>query len=335
MTNPTSNFGWQMPTSTDLVTDLPADFEVFGQAVDTDFVDLLGGTTGQVLSKTSATDLDFTWVTANPGDITGVTAGTGISGGGTSGTVTVSIDTAVTADLTTSQTLTNKTLTSPALTTPTISTLTTNGDILYGSGSGAIARLGIGSSAQVLTVAGGIPSWATPAGGSLILISTTTLSAVSSQSFNSVFTSTYRNYQIAINLSGTFAGTSFLGFRFRASSTDTTSLYQSRLQSLNTNTGGSTSFDYNDQIGSRINLGYLKWNTDPQLSGLINVTNPQASQASGVSGIMTGGDYYGIAPVSSLSMAILGDTTAYDGFTLTPSGGGTLTGTVSIYGLAK
>jgi hypothetical protein len=51
-----------MPNSADLVTDLPADFEVFGQAVDTDFVDLLGGTTGQVLSKTSATDLDFTWI---------------------------------------------------------------------------------------------------------------------------------------------------------------------------------------------------------------------------------------------------------------------------------
>ncbi len=51
-----------MPTSTDLVTDLPADFEVFGQAVDTAFVDLKGGTTGQVLSKASATDLDFTWV---------------------------------------------------------------------------------------------------------------------------------------------------------------------------------------------------------------------------------------------------------------------------------
>jgi hypothetical protein len=51
-----------MPTATDLVTDLPADFEVFGQAVDTDFADLLGGTTGQVLSKASGTDLDFTWI---------------------------------------------------------------------------------------------------------------------------------------------------------------------------------------------------------------------------------------------------------------------------------
>jgi hypothetical protein len=59
MTNPTSNFGWQMPTSTDLVTDLPADFEVFGQAVDTSLADLKGGTTGQVLSKASNTDMDF------------------------------------------------------------------------------------------------------------------------------------------------------------------------------------------------------------------------------------------------------------------------------------
>jgi hypothetical protein len=49
------------------------------------------------------------------GDIEGVTAGTGISGGGTSGTVTVSIDTSVTADLSTAQTLTNKTLTDPKI----------------------------------------------------------------------------------------------------------------------------------------------------------------------------------------------------------------------------
>ena len=63
MANPTTNFGWQMPTSTDLVTDLPADFEVFGQAVDTALVDLKGGTTGQVLSKATGTDMDFTWTT--------------------------------------------------------------------------------------------------------------------------------------------------------------------------------------------------------------------------------------------------------------------------------
>jgi hypothetical protein len=50
-----------MPTASDLVTDLPADFETFGQAVATSMADLLGGTTGQVLSKASNTDMDFTW----------------------------------------------------------------------------------------------------------------------------------------------------------------------------------------------------------------------------------------------------------------------------------
>jgi hypothetical protein len=54
-----------MPTSTDLVTDLPADFETFGQAVATSMADLLGGTTGQVLSKASNTNMDFTWVTTD------------------------------------------------------------------------------------------------------------------------------------------------------------------------------------------------------------------------------------------------------------------------------
>jgi predicted secreted protein len=70
MSNPTSNFNWQMPTSSDLVTDLPADFEVFGQAVDTSLADLKGGTTGQVLSKTSNTDMDFTWTTSASGGLT-------------------------------------------------------------------------------------------------------------------------------------------------------------------------------------------------------------------------------------------------------------------------
>jgi len=116
MSNPTTPFSWQMPTATDLVTDLPADFAVFGQAVATSMQYLLGGTTGQILSKTSATDMAFTWIANDQGDITGITAGTGITVTSPTGPVpTVAIDTSVTADLTTAQTLTNKTLTAPKI----------------------------------------------------------------------------------------------------------------------------------------------------------------------------------------------------------------------------
>ena len=55
----TPNYGWVMPDPTDFVTNLPADFEVFGDAVDADLAGLLGGTAGQVLVKNSGTDHDF------------------------------------------------------------------------------------------------------------------------------------------------------------------------------------------------------------------------------------------------------------------------------------
>jgi len=81
------------------------------------------------------------WITLSTGgDITGVTAGTGITGGGTSGTVTVTNDMAT--------------------------TITAAGDLIRGTGSGTYSRLGIGSTGQVLTVASGQPSWATPASAS-------------------------------------------------------------------------------------------------------------------------------------------------------------------------
>ena len=140
-----------MPTNTDLVTDLPADFAVFGQAVDTSLADLKGGTTGQILAKTSATDMDFTWIANDQGDITGVTAGTGITVTSPTGPVpTVSINTAVTADLTTSQTLTNKTLTSPVLTTPSISNINAKGDILVGTADNTLGVITAGNNGESL-----------------------------------------------------------------------------------------------------------------------------------------------------------------------------------------
>jgi hypothetical protein len=54
-----------VPTSTDLVKDGATAIEALGDGIDTSMVDLKGGTTGQVLSKTSNTDMDFTWVTSD------------------------------------------------------------------------------------------------------------------------------------------------------------------------------------------------------------------------------------------------------------------------------
>lgn len=85
--------------------------------LDTDITSVSSSDDTLASAKAIKTYVDAQVATVPTGDITEVTAGTGLSGGGTTGAVTLNIDTATTVDLSTSQALSNKTLTSPVINT--------------------------------------------------------------------------------------------------------------------------------------------------------------------------------------------------------------------------
>jgi hypothetical protein len=164
----TTNFGWETPDDTDLVKDGAAAIRTALGGVDTSFVDLKGGTTGQVLAKASNTDLDFVWST----DATGMT-----------------------------------------------NPMTTTGDTIYSSSGSTPARLGIGTSGQVLTVSGGVPGWASPSSAAVSFtnISTTTVNTGTSYTISGL--SGYDKLRIFLhNVSQNGTTAPFLRLRFNSDS---------------------------------------------------------------------------------------------------------------------
>jgi len=298
MATVTPNFNWPVPTPTDLVRDGATAIEALGDSIDASLVDLKGGTTGQVLSKNSNTDMDFTWVTDAAGDITGVTAGTGISGGGTSGTVTVTNSMATAIDA--------------------------KGDLVPGTGADTFARLAVGANGTVLTADSAETTglkWATPtsASGLTLIKSQAVGTTVSSVTVTDAFSSTYDNYLITLN-----GGVGSTDFNIRLTLGSTTAGYYSVGYYMFYNSAAITGIkDENIAfttcgIGSTISLMAQSILQNPNLAKRTIFQNNSVPASPSLNTLNFNG--------------FLDNATQYTAFTLTASTGTMTGGTVRVYG---
>jgi hypothetical protein len=278
MATTTPNFGWAVPTSTDLVKDGAVAIETLGDSIDASLVDLKGGTTGQVLKKATNTDMDFVWSADSAG------------------------------------------MTNP---------MTTTGDTIYSSSGSTPARLGIGTTGQVLTVAGGVPTWAAAgaAATSYTLINTGGTALTGASTITITGLSGYN--KLAIYIDGASAGSgAYFDYRFNS---DTGNNYGSAgLRIIAQSTYDSASFNtikhpanyivFSENSGNTASLAYGIINVDGANSSgrkVINQVGGGNQTGGGVNNriFVSGGFYSGTSVISSFSF-ISSDATNFDAGTI-------------------
>jgi hypothetical protein len=227
--------------------------------------------------------------------------------------------------------------------------MTTTGDIIYSSSGSTPARLGIGSTGNVLTVSGGVPAWAAPAsaGGrglqeiiptSVVVGSGTatvgtngmiTCTAVgTSLSVNGCFSSTYTNYMVVLDAIYS-ASYTFYDVRLRVSGSDNSTASSYVWQSVRVSD--------NTLSGSRLTANRFQepLALSSDVSGaVISFWKPFTTDRTGIS---IGDHQFGLSGGYNWNgNGRHNQTTSYDGFTLIDTfasgAGATFTGKIRIYG---
>ena len=212
-------------------------------------------------------------------------------------------------------------------TTKNLNPETTLGDISFRSSTSNVnTRLGIGSTGTVLTVAGGVPTWAAAPTG-LTLVYSNTFSAAQTASFDNVFTSSYRDYRIVIVGTTCSATDANVFLRLRVSSVDAATAYKT-LRTLN---AGSSVTGDTDPVGTTYYCPFAISNASPTLaSSVIDVFEPQVATPTKFKS-----QFLAVSSAPSLngnmSQGYHSTATSYDGFSLIGESG-TITGSVRIYG---
>jgi hypothetical protein len=158
----------------------------------------------------------------------------------------------------------------------------------------------------------------------MVLLNTTSFSAVASQSINDVFSATYANYLINFNaLQNTSNGTIVFKYRTSGSDNSTTNYFFSI-------TGLSTSGSDNLQAASDTQSYFVRGFAGGRVAANLNIYSPQLSQTtlstSTASGTTGGGNQ-----ASYVGGSLFNATTVFDGISFITSAG-TMTGTIRIYG---
>jgi hypothetical protein len=207
-----------------------------------------------------------------------------------------------------------------ATTTPNYGWAVPTSTDLVKDGATAIETLGDAIDASMNTALG------TKKAG-MVLLNTTSFSAVATQSVNDVFTSSYRNYKILVNCNSSISGTN-LFMRLRASGTDSSVSYYYGL--AQTSSGGVSAVINGNNVSDGLFLTRMRNAADLRTGVDVTLFNPQIALETNYTvmcafndGSLVAGAAGGGAHESAVS---------YTGFTLRGSSGN-ITGSVSVYGV--